>query len=77
VSRAGLDLIADALGARSEEIIGAGVAAIREKIPAYSAMDEAQLGDVRAGGWRPSAGAAFRGCAACGARRWSPATTTR
>ena len=43
-----LDQIADALEARSDEIVDAGVAAIREKIPAYSAMDEAQLRDVRA-----------------------------
>ena len=43
-----LDQIAEAIEARSDEIIDAGLAAIREKIPAYSAMDEAQLRDVRA-----------------------------
>lgn len=43
-----LEQIAEAIGARSDEIVDAGLAAIREKIPAYSAMDEVQLRDVRA-----------------------------
>ena len=43
-----LDQIAAALEARSDEIVDAGLAAIRERIAAYGAMDEAQLADVRA-----------------------------
>jgi hypothetical protein len=43
-----LEQIAAALEARSEEIIDAGVAAIRAKIPVYAAMDERGVADVRA-----------------------------
>ena len=43
-----LEQIAAALEARSDEIVDAGVAAIRERIPAYGAMDAARRQDVRA-----------------------------
>ena len=43
-----LEQIAAALEARGDEIIDAGVAAIRERIPAYGAMDARAVDDVRA-----------------------------
>lgn len=57
-----LDRIADALEARSDEIVDAGMAAIRDRIAAYSTMDDAHIRDVRTHVARHHAGivSAFR-----------------
>jgi hypothetical protein len=56
------DVIAAALESRQDEIVAAGVAAIRKRMPVYAALDEAGVDDVRRHVARHHAGivAAFR-----------------